>query len=337
VIKPEIATDVTLASISIPARFTFVLLISQADDAGLVMAAPRQLLGVLYPHDDAVTAPILLGWIEEMLGAGLLRRRTTGDSAPVLEIRNWLKHQRIDHPTPSRIAPTLVATDEREIRTDVASTSSGSRESFASKGEVEGEGEASPPLGSPPQAAVASPRGSAVGGLNGSASRQVRKAKKASAPIGAEEPGAFVTAMARYPRRDGSNPRQSALHAWRARVREGVDEALMLAGVERYRTWCEARGMTGSEHVMQAQRFFGPNREYEALWLIVQPPLAVKPMPPRSDEEVRAEIKHMADVVSGRRQREDGEQWWVAMQREANTTNKLTELRYAYERIQQQH
>lgn len=79
----------------------------------------------------------------------------------------------------------------------------------------------------------------------------------------------FLLAWSMYPRRAGSNPRLTAWRAWSARVREGVQEADLFAGAERYRAFCEAQGSVGTTFVMQGQRFFGPNREYANDW---QPP-----------------------------------------------------------------
>lgn len=106
-IKPEIASDVKLAALSIPARYTFVLLISQADDEGLVAGSHRQLLGALYPHDDNVTPANLLEWVEELVVVGLLRWRATVEGAPILEITNWTKHQRVDNKGRSQLVGLL--------------------------------------------------------------------------------------------------------------------------------------------------------------------------------------------------------------------------------------
>jgi hypothetical protein len=79
-------------------------------------------------------------------------------------------------------------------------------------------------------------------------------------------PPLFVLAWSVLPKRAGSNPRSTAEKAWRARMREGVPEADMFAGAERYRAFCEASGKVGTEFVMQGARFFGPNREFEGEW-----------------------------------------------------------------------
>lgn len=106
-IKPEFASDRKLAGVSRGARLTFILLITQADDDGLVLGSPRQLLGQLYPHDDAVDLATLSRELRELVGIGLVRHRETVDGAAVVELVNWSKHQRIDHRGKSLILPTL--------------------------------------------------------------------------------------------------------------------------------------------------------------------------------------------------------------------------------------
>lgn len=111
-LKPEMASDAKLAKVSRDARYTFVLLITQADDEGLVAAAHRQLLGQLYPLDEQVSAAMLLEWIEELVGIDVLRWRATRDGAPVLELVNWSRHQRVDNKGRSQLALSLVPVEE---------------------------------------------------------------------------------------------------------------------------------------------------------------------------------------------------------------------------------
>lgn len=97
-IKPEIATGAALARISRESRYTFVLAIAQADDYGLLLGNPRQLLGTLFPHDEDVDVATLTRWIDELVEAGRMRWRETPDGQRVLEIVNWQRHQKVDHP-----------------------------------------------------------------------------------------------------------------------------------------------------------------------------------------------------------------------------------------------
>lgn len=125
-IKPEMAADRKFATVSREARYTFVLLITQADDDGLILGSARQLLGQLYPHDDEVDLARLSRELRELLGIGLIRWRETVDGAPVVEICNWAKHQRIDHRGKSLVLPTL-APFSRDSREDLATSSRDSR------------------------------------------------------------------------------------------------------------------------------------------------------------------------------------------------------------------
>lgn len=97
-LKPETPADRTLAGCSFQARLTFLYVIARADDYGLLLAEPRQLLGELYPHDDDVNESRLLLWITELVNAGRLRWRVTLDGARVLEVVNWKKHQKVKNP-----------------------------------------------------------------------------------------------------------------------------------------------------------------------------------------------------------------------------------------------
>ena len=178
-IKPQLAADEKLATVSRDARLTFILLISQADDAGLVPASPRQLLGALYPYDLDVDEQRLMAWVAELVRIGVVRRRATKGGAPVLELTNWKEHQRIDRPSPTALeladlpaeAPTatpsdtpreVLASPSRAARESLANASRAPREPLATgvgvgrgEGRGGGEGETTPPT--PPPRAHARP------------------------------------------------------------------------------------------------------------------------------------------------------------------------------------
>ena len=83
----------------------------------------------------------------------------------------------------------------------------------------------------------------------------------------------FNVAWEDYPKRAGGNPKRKAFMAWTARLKElnltgklwGHD---ILIGVKRYADFCDATGKTGTEFVMQAATFFGPDKHFENDWLI---------------------------------------------------------------------
>lgn len=78
----------------------------------------------------------------------------------------------------------------------------------------------------------------------------------------------FESAWLAYPKRAGSNNKQTAWKAWQARIREGVRSADMQAGVQRYATYIVATGKAGSEYVKQAATFFGPDHHFAESWAV---------------------------------------------------------------------
>lgn len=101
-IKPEMPGHPSLARVSRDARLLFVWLISDADDAGRVVAAPKRLAGVLYPLDADVTEDMVSGWLTELEASGLVQRyRHNG--AFYLHLCSWTDHQLVSKPSPSRI------------------------------------------------------------------------------------------------------------------------------------------------------------------------------------------------------------------------------------------
>lgn len=123
-IKPEFPQSETIGKLSRDARLLFIQLWTVSDDSGRTRAASRMLASLLYPYDD--DAPALIGgWLDELEKGGCIRRYEA-DSSSYLEIVNWLKHQKIDHPTKSRLPPFRessrgLATSSRILATDLGS------------------------------------------------------------------------------------------------------------------------------------------------------------------------------------------------------------------------
>jgi hypothetical protein len=74
----------------------------------------------------------------------------------------------------------------------------------------------------------------------------------------------FETAWRAYPARDGGNPKRRAFKAWCARLREGADPAELIRAAGEYADDCRRRGKLGTEFVMQAATFFGPDERWRA-------------------------------------------------------------------------
>jgi len=100
-IKPEFVESESVGKLSRDARLLFILLWTFVDDAGRARASSRLLASRLYPYDD--DAPKQIGkWLDE-LERGEHIRLYEVDGDKYLDIPKWLKHQKIDHASQSRI------------------------------------------------------------------------------------------------------------------------------------------------------------------------------------------------------------------------------------------
>ena len=99
-IKPEFPHSESLARVSRDARLCFVSLWTICDDAGRARGNARMLASLLFPYDE--DAPGLIdGWLAELERVDAIRRYEV-EGKSYIAITNWLKHQRIEKPTPSR-------------------------------------------------------------------------------------------------------------------------------------------------------------------------------------------------------------------------------------------
>jgi hypothetical protein len=70
-----------------------------------------------------------------------------------------------------------------------------------------------------------------------------------------------------YPKRSGSNPKKPALKCWQARLKEkGVTAADLIGSAKAYAGYCQATDKLGTEYVMQAKTFLGPNDCWRQDW-----------------------------------------------------------------------
>ena len=115
---------------------------------------------------------------------------------------------------------------------------------------------------SPGTLASVATKGTTKGTTGGKPSTAAKAAK------GKEYTPEFLEAWQVYPERSGGNPQPRAFAAWRARLREGVKPGELIAGVQRYRNFCEAEGKIGTPYVMQAATFFGPDENFMETWKV---------------------------------------------------------------------
>lgn len=101
-IKPEFCSSKDTSALSRDSRLFFLQLLTEADDEGRMLWRPKKLAGALYPEDDDVTPGMLTAWATQCAA----RRMVTVyeiDGDEYLQVTNWTKHQKISHPSKSRL------------------------------------------------------------------------------------------------------------------------------------------------------------------------------------------------------------------------------------------
>lgn len=123
-IKPEFPQSESMGRISREARLLFIQLFTIVDDSGRARASSRLLASLLYPYDS--DAPELIDtWLSELNNEGCVTLYDA-DGNKYLQITNWLKHQKIDKPSPSKIPPfdessRLLASPRGDLAPDLGS------------------------------------------------------------------------------------------------------------------------------------------------------------------------------------------------------------------------
>lgn len=111
-IKPEFPHSESVGRLSRDARLLFIQLWTVADDDGRARSSSRLLASILYPFDDDARG-LIDGWLDELEAEGCIRRYEV-EATSYLDIPNWLKHQKIDHPAKSKI-PEYVASPRETL------------------------------------------------------------------------------------------------------------------------------------------------------------------------------------------------------------------------------
>ena len=111
-IKPHFLQATSMDRVSVGAQLTFVRLWLVADDAGRMRNPDRPFSLALdvFPYQPQARDQ-LPGWLDELESVGCISRYRVGGQ-PYLRIVNWRKHQRIAHPTPSRLPGEAAAVRE---------------------------------------------------------------------------------------------------------------------------------------------------------------------------------------------------------------------------------
>lgn len=100
-IKPEFPHSESMGRVSRDARLTFIQLWTLADDVGRLRGNSRMLASLLFPYDDDAR-DLIEGWLTELERERCIVRYSH-DGTSYIEILNWLIHQKIDHPSKSKL------------------------------------------------------------------------------------------------------------------------------------------------------------------------------------------------------------------------------------------
>lgn len=98
-VKPEFFTSLSNADLSIPTRLTFIGLWTHADDEGRCVDDARLIKAAIWPLERSVKA--IETDLSELQKADKVTRYIVGNRRYLL-ITEWLTHQRINRPTPSK-------------------------------------------------------------------------------------------------------------------------------------------------------------------------------------------------------------------------------------------
>lgn len=93
-----------------------------------------------------------------------------------------------------------------------------------------------------------------------------QRQSRADTSAAAQPPVEFSDIKSLYPSRAGDNPWPRALKACLARLREGSTWTELTEGVRRYQSYCRETKKFGTEYVLQAATFFGPDKRFLEPW-----------------------------------------------------------------------
>ena len=139
-IKPHFLRSRSMRAVSPMARLIFIELWLVADDAGRLVIS-RKLPNRLYPGDAEAAASLVPGCLAELEREHCIERYCV-EGTEYMRIVNWRRHQKIYHPTPSRLPARPVG-----ARQDSGET----REALGSEGEKPSDDKALTPAAQIPE------------------------------------------------------------------------------------------------------------------------------------------------------------------------------------------
>jgi len=110
-VKPDLFKSATLRNVPLEARYLAIGLLTEADDEGRFIASAKLLAGSLFPHDEDVTAAKVDRWLSSLEEIQMVELYEA-DGVRYGCFPKWEDHQRISHPTPSRLPSPVCMTPE---------------------------------------------------------------------------------------------------------------------------------------------------------------------------------------------------------------------------------
>jgi hypothetical protein len=101
-IKPEFWGSAKAAKVSRDARLLFLGLLNEADDEGRALASARSIGGSLFPHDEDFSDGDVRRCLDELEAARFVQTYEV-DGVKYLHVVGFTEHQKISHPSPSRL------------------------------------------------------------------------------------------------------------------------------------------------------------------------------------------------------------------------------------------
>lgn len=99
-VKPDFWDDEKLSKLSRDARLTFIGIWTHADDVGICKGNLKWLKNNIFPYDE-IKSEIFEKWIDELSRLKVIMPYTASGEK-YIHIKNFLKHQTINKPTPSK-------------------------------------------------------------------------------------------------------------------------------------------------------------------------------------------------------------------------------------------
>jgi len=126
-VKPTFWTDEKVGLLARDVRLTFLGLISaMADDHGRLSGVARIVRGAVYPFDEDISTAEVERHLVEIAAKRLITRYAV-NGGQYIHIRNWLRHQKVDKPSPSLIPepPQTIDDDSPNVRRTLPTERSG--------------------------------------------------------------------------------------------------------------------------------------------------------------------------------------------------------------------